>query len=63
MTQSQAPLNDQLRKLIQLANQNGLYDAADYIRYNVLGEKERPLADWEIELLRGYPDGVTFSST
>lgn len=30
--QSQASLSDQLRELVQLANANGLYDAADYIR-------------------------------
>jgi len=30
--QSQASLKDQLRELVQLANANGLYDAADYIR-------------------------------
>ena len=36
---SQAPLNEQLRQLIQLANQNGLYDAADYIQ----GVLDRPL--------------------
>ena len=30
--QSQASLSEQLRELVQLANANGLYDAADYIR-------------------------------
>jgi hypothetical protein len=29
--QSQESLTKQLRKLIDLANKNGLYDAADYI--------------------------------
>ena len=35
----QRDLQSQLIKLINLANKNGLYDAADFIRYNILGEK------------------------
>lgn len=31
VVQSQASLTDQLKELVYLANQNGLYDAADYI--------------------------------
>ncbi len=40
---SQQSLYDQLRELIQIANKNGLYDAADYIRHMVeqIEEKER----------------------
>jgi hypothetical protein len=36
--QSQASLTDQLQELVQLANQNGLYDAADYLN-NILDKK------------------------
>lgn len=37
--QTQEALNDQFKKLQILANRFGLYDAADYIRYNILKEK------------------------
>lgn len=30
--QSQASLNEQLWKLYELANKNGLYDAADFVK-------------------------------
>ena len=37
--QHQGSLNDQLKELIELANRNGLYDAADYL-VDVLGGAE-----------------------
>lgn len=32
LSQTQAPLNDQLAALIPIANKLGLYDAADYLQ-------------------------------
>lgn len=34
--QRQDSLNEQLKDLVNIANKFGFYDAADYIRYNVL---------------------------
>lgn len=37
--QTQEPLSSQLQKLRVIANKFGLYDAADFIRYNILKQK------------------------
>lgn len=47
--QSQASLTDQLEKLIPLANQAGLYDAADYLTNVVKAQKTCPVGVCELE--------------
>lgn len=39
--QHQGSLTDQLRELVTLANQNGLYDAADYIQRRLEEQNQR----------------------
>jgi hypothetical protein len=39
--QSQASLIEQLNALIPIANQEGLYDAADFLRQKVAAQKAR----------------------
>lgn len=46
MNQSQESMTDQLWELVNLANKNGLYDAADYVRAQLSSSPEKSIQDF-----------------